>query len=69
MLLFAAMSLGHRFLAGLTALCAAASAVNAACTGPLLIDNFLKYQNGTNNLGSQNGGMRYHTAAHWHADS
>ena len=43
--------------AGLAALWAASTANAAACTSNLIIDNFVKWTAGTNNLDYQNGGQ------------
>ena len=48
--------LDRRLVVGLAALWAASTASAAACTSNMLIDNFVKWTAGTNNLDSQNGG-------------
>ena len=48
--------LDRRLVVGLAALWAASTASAATCTSNLLIDNFVKWTAGTNNLESQNGG-------------
>jgi len=50
------MVLDRRLVVGLTGLCAASVASAATCTSNLIIDNFVKWTSGTNNLDWQNGG-------------
>jgi len=51
------MMLDRRLVAGLAALWAASTATAAVCTSNLMIDNFVKWTAGTNNLDYQNGGQ------------
>jgi hypothetical protein len=51
------MMLDRRLVAGLAALWAASAASAATCTSNLIIDNFVKWTSGTNNLDWQNGGQ------------
>jgi hypothetical protein len=51
------MMLDRRLIAGLAGLWAASTVSAATCTSDLLIDNFVKWTSGTNNLDWQNGGQ------------
>lgn len=56
--------LDRRLIAGLAGLWAASTASAATCSSDLMIDNFVKWTQGTNNLDWQNGGQLNLVAVH-----